>query len=129
MPGLTPQAQAKLTTLEGFAQKAQRLYGMIEQFAADRSGGEVLTSAIKRAVGQLKREFLASGYDSMAQLAGAMEIAAGRGTNQQAKVRILREGVGSLKSQLEIEQRITRSEGTKTEAPDAKEPSELGPGG
>ncbi len=121
MPGLSPQAQAKLTTLEGFAQKAQRLYGLVEQFAADRSGGEMLTSAIKRAVGQLKREFLSSGYDAMAQLAGAMEIAAGRGTNQQAKVRILREGVGSLKSQIEIEQRVTRSEGM---APHPEQPEQ-----
>lgn len=124
MPGLTPLAQAKLSTLEGFAQKAQRLYGLVEQYAADRSGGEVLSMTIKRALGQLKREFLASGYDAMAQLASAMEIAAGRGSNQQGKARILREGVGSLKSQIEIEQRITRTEGT---APHSESPEEAQP--
>ncbi len=119
MPGLSPQAQAKLSTLEGFGLLAQRLYGLIEQYAADRSGGEAQISALKRVVGQLKREFTASGYDAMAQLAGAMEIASHRGTNQQSKARILREGIGSLKSQIEIEQRITRTEGSAGPSEDA----------
>ncbi len=121
MPGLTPQAQAKLASLDTFALKAQRLYGLIEQFAADRKGGDMQSSAIKRAVVQLKREFLAVGYDAMSQLAGAMEMAVSRGSNQQAKARILRETVGSLRSQIEIEQRITRTEGTKAESTDQPE--------
>lgn len=115
MPGLSPQAQAKLTTLEGFALKVQRLYGLVEQYAMDRTGGELLGMAIKRILTQLKREFMAVGYDGLAQIAGAMEMAAHRGTNQQFKTRVMRELVGNIKSQIEIEQRITRVEGTARE--------------
>lgn len=121
MPGLSPQAQAKLSMLEGFALKVQRLYGLVEQYAMDRTGGELQGMAIKRVLGQLKREFMAVGYEGMAQIAGAMEMAAHRGTNQQFKTRVMRELVGNIKSQIEIEQRITRVEGTeRPEDEDAK---------
>ncbi len=113
MPGLTPQAQAKLSMLEDFALKVQRLYGLVEQYAMDRTGGELQSMAIKRVVTQLKREFMSVGYDEMAQIASAMEMAAHRGTNQQFKTRVMRELVGNIRSQIEIEQRVTRVEGTK----------------
>lgn len=109
---LSPKAQMKLAALNDFAQKVQRVYGLVEQYAADRSakGGDVFLMAIKRGFGQLKREFMGAGMDSLSQLCGSMEIAASRGSSQITKSRILREGVGSLRFQIEMEQRITVSE-------------------
>ena len=46
-----------------------------------------------------------AGLDTISQLAGSMEIAAGRGASHHQKARILREGVGSLRFQVEQEQR------------------------
>jgi hypothetical protein len=60
---------------------------------------------MKRAFGRLKLELMGAGLDTMSQLAGAMEIAAGRGGAPHQKARILREGVGSLRFQVEQEQR------------------------
>ena len=113
MPGkLSPKAQTKLAALADFSQKIQHVYGLVEQFAADRTGktGDIIMMAIKRGFGQLKRDFMGAGMDSLSQLAGSMEIAAGRRTSQVAKSRILREGIGSLKFQIELEQRVTISE-------------------
>ncbi len=113
MPGkLSPRAQARQAALNDFSQKIQRIYGLIEQYATDRTGknAEIFIMSIKRGFGQLKREFMGAGMDSLSQLAGSMEIAAGRRSNQLAKSRILRDGIGSLKFQIELEQRVTISE-------------------
>jgi hypothetical protein len=53
---------------------------------------------------------LSAGYDALAQLAGSMELTAARGGPVTNKVRILREGVGSMRSQIELEQRAIRTE-------------------
>jgi hypothetical protein len=104
---LSPSAQTKLATLQHMADKVQTVYGMVERFATTRDPGqaEMLAIPMKRAFGRLKLELMGAALDSMSQLAGAMEIAAGRGGSVQSKSRILREGVGSLRFQIEHEQR------------------------
>ena len=113
---LSSRAQVRLATLEEFRQKAHRVYALVEQYAAARAGVEPIVMALKRALAQLKRDLLGAGFEQLSQLAGSMEVAAGRGTSQQARTRILREGVGSIKSQLEIEQRLTVSEDLAAQA-------------
>ncbi len=113
MPGkLSPKAQTKLAALQDFSQKIQHVYSLVEQFAADRAGrnSEALSMAMKRGFAQLKRDFMGAGMDSLSQLAGGMEIAAGRRTSLTTKSRILRDGIGSLKFQVELEQRVTVTE-------------------
>jgi hypothetical protein len=113
MPGkLSPKAQIKLAALQDFSHKIQHVYALVEQFAADRSGknADILAMSIKRSFAQLKRDFMGAGMDSLSQLAGSMEMAAGRSSSQPTKSRILRDGVGSLKFQVELEQRVTVSE-------------------
>ena len=56
---------------------------------------------------------MGAGLDSISQLAGGMEIAAGRSGNQGTKTRILREGVGSVKFQMELAQRLILAEESK----------------
>lgn len=104
---LSSQAQTRLASLAAMADKVQHVHGLTERFAATRDPrqAEAMTPPLKRAFGRLKLELLGAGLDSMSQLSGALEIAAGRGQGQQQKVRILREGVGSLRFQIEQEQR------------------------
>jgi hypothetical protein len=64
----------------------------------------------KRGFGRLKIQLMGAGLDAMSQLCGAMEMAARRGMSQTQKARILREGVGSLRFQLEMAQRSVRSD-------------------
>ncbi|HEX7119729.1 MAG TPA: hypothetical protein VF212_13135 [Longimicrobiales bacterium] len=106
------QAAARLASLRELEAKVQHVHGMVEQFAAAavRGADASLSIPLRRAFGRLKIAFLGEGFDQLSQLAGAMEIAAGRGSAASQKVRILREGVGSMRHQIELEQRAVQRE-------------------
>lgn len=106
---LSPAAQAKLAEFEALSHRIHRVHGLVEQFAASR--GAIDTIPIKRAFVDLKRAFMGVGLDSLAQLAASMEIAAGRGAAPTTKTRILREGVASIRFQVELEQRAIVRDG------------------
>lgn len=102
----------KIATLNTVLDRVQKVYSQVERYAAEKNPkhAEMMTQPLKRSFGQLKLELMGAGLDSLSQLAGSMEIAAGRGGAQQTKVRILREGVGSMRFQVEQEQRKVVSE-------------------
>lgn len=95
----------KLAVVAEFHQRVQRVHGLVEQYAAAKSNHEALAQPLRRAFQQLKLQFMGAGYDSLSQLCGSMELATSRGGSPSNKTRILREGVGSLRFQLELEQR------------------------
>jgi hypothetical protein len=102
----------KMAALRTMADKVQHVHGMVEKYAAEKNAklADRMSQPMKRAFGKLKLDLMGAGLDSMSQLAGAMEIAAGRGGSQRNKARILREGVGSLRFQVEQEQRKLEAE-------------------
>jgi hypothetical protein len=110
-PGMTgrasPQAQLKLAVIAEFLQRVHRVHGLVEQFATAKakSTQDALVQPLRRGFQQLKLQFMGAGYDALSQLCGSMEIAVARGGSMTMKVRILREGIGSLRFQLELEQR------------------------
>lgn len=106
----------KLATLRAMADKVQHVHGMVERYATtqDPRQADALAIPMKRAFGRLKIELMGAGLDVLSQLAGSMEIAAGRGSSKQQKSRILREGVGSLRFQVDQEQRKVVSEDKAT---------------
>lgn len=97
----------QMATLNTVLDRVQKVYSQVERYAGtkDPRQAEALSMPLKRAFGKLKLELMGAGLDSLSQLAGSMEIAAGRGGAQRTKVRILREGVGSMRFQVEQEQR------------------------
>jgi hypothetical protein len=99
--------------LEELTRKVQRVYSMIEQFAVVKNGADALSQSMKRELQRLKMQLMGAGLDSISQLAGGMEIAAGRSGNQSVKTRILREGVASIKFQIELESRSILAEENK----------------
>jgi len=114
-------AAGKLAHIELLQKKLQNVHGLVEQFAAAKVNQNVLCQPIQRGLTGLKREFMGAGLDALCQTAGALAIAAGRGTAPQTKARILREGVGSLRFQLEMEQRaIVAEDEAKQADKDAK---------
>lgn len=102
---LDPRIRRRLAVIEEFLQKVQHVHGLVEQFATARSDPEQYSRVIRRTFTQLKRELTGAGMDAMAQQCAALEIAAGRFGSVRFKARVLREGVASLRSQLEVEQR------------------------
>jgi hypothetical protein len=117
---LSPSAQGKLAALNEFSLRVQRVYGLVEQYASSKSNPDQYLMPMTRAFAQLKQQFMGAGLDSMSQLSGSMEIASKRRLALMQKVRILREGVGSLKFQLEMEQRVVVSEDLARQAKEAK---------
>ncbi|MEX0906765.1 MAG: hypothetical protein WD054_00435 [Gemmatimonadota bacterium] len=107
---LSASAQVRLATLGEFTSRVQHVYGMVEVYAASKTKSEQQLQPMARAFGRLKLQFMGAGLDPLSQLCGAMEIAAKRGLSPAVKARILREGVGSLKFQLELEQRSVLSD-------------------
>lgn len=102
---LSPGAQLKLNEVREFLNKVQRMYGLVELYATSKTGQDQYEQPIRRGFDQLKREFMGAGYDALAQVAGAMAMAVKRTGPHQMRSRTLREGVGSLKQQLELESR------------------------
>jgi len=108
---LTPVAQQKLIQLGEFSLRVQRLHGMVEQYATARANPGLFEAPIRRAAEQLKILFTGAGYGPLALVAGSIAVALRRGGPVSAKARVLREAVGSLRSQVESEQRVTAAEG------------------
>lgn len=107
---LSPAAQGRIADLQLLESKVQRVHGLVELFATARANADQYLIPMTRQFARLKIELMGMGLDAMSQLAGSMEIASKRGLSQVQKGRILREGVGSLKFQLELAQRAIVSE-------------------
>jgi hypothetical protein len=118
MSNLSPAALQKMATLHHMTERLQHLHGLVERFATTRDPklAEPLVQPMKRAFGRLKLELSGAGLDSLSQLAGSMEVAAGRGGSVQMKIRILRDGVGSIRYQLDQEARSVASEDQASQA-------------
>lgn len=94
----------KMKTLEEAATQLQRLHGVVEGYALALKQSKPTSlygMQVKRAltplVGLLKPQF-----GLIADQVAAMNLVASRGGAETAKIRMLREGVGSLRQQLEI---------------------------
>ena len=120
---LSPRAQIKLTALRSMTDKVHHVHGLVEKYAAARTPQEAqrMTLPMKRAFGRLKMDLLGAGFDALSQQVAAMELAAGRGGSQRNKTRILREGVGGLRRQIEQEQRRIAAEGKREQQRAARE--------
>jgi hypothetical protein len=118
MSNLSPAALQKLATLHHMTERVHHLHGLVERFATTRDPklAEPLVQPMKRAFGRLKLELSGAGLDSLSQLVGSMEVAAGRGGSIQMKIRILRDGVGSIRFQLDQEARSVASEDQASQA-------------
>jgi hypothetical protein len=103
-PKLDGAGVQKMKTIETANAQVQRLHGVVENYALALKRNQptqLFSMQVKRAitplVGLLKPQF-----GLIADQVAALNLVAGRGGNEQTKVRILREGVGALKQALEI---------------------------
>lgn len=101
-------------------EKLHRAHGLVELYAVTKLNPEQHAMKLSRVLAQLKFQFMAAGLDAMSQLAGSLELASKRALPPSAKTRILRDGVGSLRSQLEIAQRSVVSEDRAAQAKEAE---------
>ncbi len=124
-PKLDGAGVQKMNTLDDAAALLQRLHGIVETYALALKRnqptslyGMQVKRAISPLVGLLKPQF-----GLIADQAAALNLVAGRGGSEVAKIRQLREGVGSLRQALEIAVvRVKDNHTVKDEQKDAAEP-------
>ena len=128
--GLTPRDREELQVLEGLMNRVRHGHGLVERFAAEITNPEPHAIALRRLFGQLKLQMSGAGLDTLSQTCGALEMAARRGGSHVAKTRILRDGIASLRQQIELAQRAVRmnrqreaGEQEKADASGAQEPA------
>jgi hypothetical protein len=112
----------KMKTLEEATTQLQRLHGIVEQYALalkQNKPTSLYGMQVKRAlnplVGLLKPQF-----GLISDQVAAMNLVAGRGGAETAKIRMLREGVGSLRQALEIAEVRVKSNHEVKEEPEAR---------
>lgn len=129
-PSIDGPGQAKLQQLETAASIAQTLHGMVETYAiAVRSGSPTSSfpQQLKRAATPLVG-LLRSQFQLLADLSSDLILVATRGGGaDQAKVRMLRERVGQLKSGIELA--VTSTLAKHAVAEDPAKPDSAGAGG
>ena len=119
-PKLDGAGIQKMKTIDEATMQVQRLHGVVETYALalKRKQPTQLSQQIKRQitplVGMLKPQF-----GLIADQVAAMNLVAGRGGNEMTKLRILREGIGSLKQALEIAAVRVKENHMVVEEPDA----------
>jgi hypothetical protein len=103
-PKLDGAGIQKLKTIEEAMIALQRLHGMVELYALSLKQNKptsMYAQQVKRVlsplVGLLKGQF-----GMIADVAASLNLVATRGGSEAVKIRMLREGVGSLRQQLEI---------------------------
>src|SRR5262245_32148428 len=120
---ISPSAQAKLAVYEAFTPHVARLNSLVEQFAVAKVKRDELKPALKRAASQTKVRFMSAGLENLAQQCGSIEMAASRGGSPVQVARVLRELVGSLRFQLDLEMRTIIRDDLEASAKDATEES------
>lgn len=105
MSGLSGKDRDQLQALETFGTRLHHVRGLVEKLAVERGDLDGIATQCRRAFNQLKMQLAGAGFDTMANICGQLELTARRGMPQAAKVRILRDGVGTLTRQIDIEKR------------------------
>jgi hypothetical protein len=107
---MSPTANLAVLEIGEFLTKVARVHGLVEHYATAKTNPGMYEMPAMRAVQQLKLQFMGAGFDTLSQLCGAMETTLRRGGSQVTKARILREGVGTMKFQLELAQRTVKAD-------------------
>jgi len=103
-PKLDGAGVQKMKTLDDALTQLQRIHGIVETFALalkrnqpTMNYGQQIKRALPPLVGLLKGQF-----GLISDQVAALNLVVSRGSNEQTRVRVLREGVGSIRQALDI---------------------------
>ena len=95
----------QIEEIEAYQRVADRLKHLVTELEANRAGQtrviQHLCETIANETSQMRQRALSSGIGTIADVAGAMSVMAGRGGGILMKIRGLADGVNSLQVQLE----------------------------
>jgi|SRR5215217_4178621 len=103
-PKLDGAGVQKMKTLEDAVTQVQRLHGIVESYALalkraqpTMNFGMQIKRSLPPLVGLLKGQF-----GLISDQVAALNLVVSRGSNEQTRVRVLREGIGSIRQALDI---------------------------
>ena len=103
-PKLDGAGVQKMKTLEEAVTQVQRLHGIVENYALalkraqpTMNFGMQIKRSLPPLVGLLKGQF-----GLISDQVAALNLVVSRGSNEQTRVRVLREGIGSIRQALDI---------------------------
>ena len=94
------KAQEEYEFLEHVTKQCDHMLGLVEQYAAANKGADIFLTQITRPLGHIRQNAMIKNLGFIADHAGMLGVAAGRGSQMQ-RARTLREGIGGLKSLVE----------------------------
>jgi hypothetical protein len=104
------QAQQAIAFFDDVRVKTDRLYSLIEQYAAAKANVDQILGPIGRTAIEANQMLMSKGYGVMADTANQIAMLAKRGGSQNTKSRGLREFVNSMRTAMEMNIKIIVSE-------------------
>jgi hypothetical protein len=119
-PKLDGAGVQKMKTLEDAVTQVQRLHGIVESYALalkraqpTMNFGMQIKRSLPPLVGLLKGQF-----GLISDQVAALHLVVSRGSNEQTRVRVLREGIGSIRQALDIAAvRVKENHAEKEDSP------------
>lgn len=114
---MSPKDRERLSALEIFIARVRRAHALVEQFASSPKEADQLGSVLRRTFSQMRTHCTTSGFDRLSQLCGGLEMTSRRGMSHVPKARALRDGMGNLTRQIDLERRQIMTAAQKEDAP------------
>jgi hypothetical protein len=117
----------QIEEIQAYQRVADRLKHLVTELEANRAGQtrviQQLCEKIAHETSQMRQRALSSGIGTIADVAGAMSVMAGRGGGVLLKIRGLADGVNSLQIQLEAALSHARTPQEPKSPPQPKKPA------
>ncbi len=97
---LSAKTEEEVVFMENLLVQCDHLKKLVEEYAAAKKGTEALVQVITRTLAQIRQRAMIANLGPLADQAGMLGIAAGRGSQVQ-RTRVLRDGIAGFKQVIE----------------------------
>jgi hypothetical protein len=116
---LSAKTEEEVVFMEHLLAQCDHLNKLVEEYSAASKGTEALVQVITRTLSQIRQRAMIANLGAVADQAGTLGIAAGRGSQMQ-RTRTLRDGIVGFKQLLERTMKATIDADARQRATDEK---------
>jgi hypothetical protein len=117
---LTARAEEEVVFMENLLVQCDHLTKLVEEYAAAKKNQDAQAQTIARQLSQIRQQAMIKNLGPIADQAGLLSVAAGRGSQMQ-RARTMREGVAGFKQLLERTMKATIEADQRLQAEAEKE--------
>lgn len=103
---LSAKTEEEVVFMENLLTQCAHLTKLVEEYAAMKKNAEAAVQVITRQLSQIRQQAMIKNLGPVADYAGMLSVAAGRGSQMQ-RTRVMREGVVGFKQLLERTMKAT----------------------